>query len=126
MKATVLRALFLWLVLFIILQPIFTYIDYLLDLQIKANTSYITQKAATEGMITAAMKSEVVANLKAVGFPEDSIEITSGSETVQERKHRIDVYVSAPRVNLFPYNFSGKAQPTRYYGHGSIMSEYLD
>lgn len=116
----------MWLVLFIILQPIFTYIDYLLDLQVKANTSYITQKAATEGMVTAAMRSEVIANLKAVGFPEASIVITSSAATVQERKQRIDVYVTAPRVNLFPYNFSGMSQPSQYYGHGSIMSEYLD
>ncbi|CAH1217366.1 hypothetical protein PAECIP111892_04400 [Paenibacillus auburnensis] len=126
MKETVLRALFMWLVLFIILQPIFTYIDYLLDLQVKANTSYITQKAATEGIVTAAMKSEVIANLKAVGFPEASIAISSSTETVQERKQRIDVYITAPRLNLFPYNFSGMSQPTSYYGHGSIMSEYLD
>ncbi|QSF46008.1 hypothetical protein [Paenibacillus tianjinensis] len=126
MKETVLRALFMWLVLFIILQPIFTYIDYLLDLQVKANTSYITQKAATEGMVTASMKSEVIANLKAVGFPEASIVISSSTESVQERKQRIDVYITAPRLNLFPYNFSGMSQPTSYYGHGSIMSEYLD
>lgn len=126
MKATVLRALFMWLVLFIILQPIFTYIDYLMDLQIKANTSYITQKAATEGMVTASMRSEAVANLKAVGFPEASIVITSRTTTVQKRKQRLDVYVTAPRMNLFPYNFSGMSQPARYYGHGSIMSEYID
>lgn len=126
MKATVLRALFMWLVLFIILQPIFSYIDYLLDLQIKANTSYITQKAATEGMVTDMMRREVISNLQAIGFAEASIEITSSTETVQERKQRIDVYVTAPRMNLFPYNFSSGTQPTRYYGHGSIMSEYLD
>ncbi len=126
MKATVLRALFMWLVLFIILQPIFSYIDYLLDLQVKANTSYITQKAATEGMVTDTMRREVISNLQAIGFAEASIEITSSTETVQERKQRIDVYVTAPRMNLFPYNFSSGTQPTRYYGHGSIMSEYLD
>lgn len=126
MKETVLRALFMWLVLFIILQPIFTYIDYLLDLQVKANTSYITQKAATEGMVTTSMRNEVISNLKAVGFPEASVEITSRTDNVQERKTRIDVYIKAPRVHLFPYNFSTVAQPTHYYGHGYIMSEYLD
>lgn len=126
MKETVLRALFMWLVLFIILQPIFTYIDYLLDLQVKANTSYITQKAATEGMVTTYMRNEVISNLKAVGFPEASVEITSRTDNVQERKTRIDVYIKAPRVHLFPYNFSTVAQPTHYYGHGYIMSEYLD
>jgi len=116
----------MWLVLFIILQPIFTYIDYLLDLQVKANTSYITQKAATEGMVTATMKSEVIANLQAIGFPASSIEITSSSELVQDRKQRIDVTIKAPRVNMFPYNFSSESQPGYYYGHGSIMSEYLN
>ncbi|MFD1775744.1 hypothetical protein [Paenibacillus rhizophilus] len=126
MKATVLRALFMWLVLFIILQPIFTYIDYLLDLQVKANTSYIAQKAAIEGMVTAGMRSEVVNNLKALGFSGASIEITSSSETVQDRKTRLDVYVKAPRISMFPYDFSGEVQSSYYYGHGSIMSEYLD
>ncbi|MDF9842006.1 MULTISPECIES: hypothetical protein [unclassified Paenibacillus] len=126
MKETVLRALFMWLVLFILLQPIFTYIDYLLDLQVKANTSYLTQKAATEGIVTSSMKNEVIANLKAVGFPEASIVISSNTEFVQERKQRLDVYIKAPRLNLFPYNFSSGSQPTHYYGHGSIMSEYLD
>ncbi|MDT3426026.1 hypothetical protein J2Z22_001546 [Paenibacillus forsythiae] len=126
MKATVLRALFMWLVLFIILQPIFTYIDYLLDLQVKAYTSYITQKAATEGMVTAGMRSEVVNNLKALGFAESSIEITSSSETVEERGTRLDVVVKAPRISMFPYDFSGGTQSPYYYGHGSIMSEYLD
>lgn len=116
----------MWLVLFIILQPIFTYIDYLLDLQVKANTSYITQKAATEGMVTASMRSEVVDNLKALGFSEASIEITSSTETVQDRNTRLDVYVKAPRISMFPYNFSGETQSSYYYGHGSIMSEYLD
>jgi hypothetical protein len=126
LKATVLRAMFMWLVLFIILQPIFTYIDYLLDLQVKANTSYITQKAATEGMVTSSLRNEVTSNLKAIGFPEASIEITSSSATVEERKNRIDVYIKAPRIHMFPYNFSTQAQPTYYYGHGSIMSEYID
>lgn len=126
MKETVLRALFMWLILFVILQPIFTYIDYLLDLQVKANTSYITQKAATEGMVTSAMKSEVIANLTAVGFSASSISITSKTETVQERKSRLDVYITAPRINLFPYNFSSNTASLNYYGHGSIMSEYLD
>ncbi|WP_151732980.1 hypothetical protein [Paenibacillus tengchongensis] len=126
MKETVLRALFMWLVLFIILQPMFTYIDYLLDLQVKANTSYITQKAATEGRVTDSMRREVIANLTAVGLPAEKIAITSSTAAVQQRKQRIDVYVTAPRVNLFPYNFSGTTQPARYYGHGSIMSEYLD
>ncbi|MBY9080943.1 hypothetical protein KIH86_12600 [Paenibacillus sp. HN-1] len=126
MKDTVLRALFMWLVLFIVLQPMMTYIDYLLDLQIKANTSYLAQKAATEGMITASMRSEVMNNLKALGFTESSIGISSSTEAVQDRSSRLDVYIRAPRISLFPYNFSGNAQSSYYYGHSSIMSEYLD
>lgn len=126
MKATVLRALFLWLVLFILLQPMMTYVDYLLDLQIKANTAYLTQKTAVEGRVTPALRSEVVANLTAVGFTASSIDITSASEAVMERSQRLDVYLSAPRVRLFPYWFTDASQPERYYGHGSIMSEYLD
>jgi len=126
LKATVLRALFMWLVLFIILQPIFTYIDYLLDLQVKANTSYITQKAATEGMVTSMMKTEVINNLRALGFSESSIQISSTTETVQVRKSRLDVYIKAPRIHMFPYDFSSQTPSSYYYGHGTIMSEYLD
>lgn len=126
MKETVLRALFMWLVLFILLQPIFTYIDYLLDLQVKANTSYIAQKAATEGMVTSALKTEVTNNLRAVGFAVSSIQITSSTTTVLDRKSRLDVYIKAPRISMFPYKFSAQTQPQYYYGHGSIMSEYLD
>ncbi|QQZ64652.1 hypothetical protein JI735_33940 (plasmid) [Paenibacillus sonchi] len=126
MKATVLRALFMWLVLFIILQPLFSYIDYLLDLQVKANTSYITQKAATEGMVTSALKSEVTSNLTALGFSASSIQITSSTTSVIDRKNRLDVYIKAPRISIFPYNFSSQTLPEYYYGHGSIMSEYID
>lgn len=116
----------MWLVLFIILQPIVSYIDYLLDLQVKANTSYITQKAATEGMVTSALKTEVTNNLMAVGFSASSIQITSSTTAVIDRKSRLDVYIKAPRINIFAYNFSKQKQPDVYYGHGSIMSEYLD
>lgn len=126
MKATVLRALFMWLVLFIILMPIFSYIDYLLDLQVKANTSYITQKAATEGMVTSALKTEVTNSLLALGFTASSIQISSSTTTVIDRKQRLDVYIKAPRINMFPFNFSNQTLPEYYYGHGSIMSEYLD
>ncbi|WP_150274235.1 hypothetical protein [Paenibacillus tepidiphilus] len=126
MKETVLRALFMWLVVFILLQPMFSYIDYLLDLQVKANTSYITQKAATEGTVTSSMRTEVINNLSKLGIDPAKINITSSSATVQERKSRIDVYIKVPRINQFPFDFSSGSQPTYYYGHGSIMSEYLD
>lgn len=126
MKETILRALFLWFALFILLQPIYSYIDYLMDLQIKANTSYLTQKAATEGMVTSTLRNEVTRNLERLGFSASDIEITSSTTTIQDRKTRIDVYIRAPRINMFPYSFGQITQPTQYYGHGSIMSEYLD
>lgn len=126
MKETILRALFLWFTLFILLQPIFSYIDSLLDVQVKANTSYLAQKAATEGMVTSSLKNEVINNLERLGFSADEIQITSSTATIQERKTRIDVYIRAPRINLFPYTFGKVAQPKEYYGHSSIMSEYLN
>ncbi|MEK8217123.1 hypothetical protein [Paenibacillus sp. FSL L8-0463] len=126
MKETILRALFLWFVLFIILQPIFSYIDSLLDVQVKANTSYLAQKAATEGMVTSSIKNEVINNLKRLGFSAAEIEITSSTTTVQDRGSRLDVYIRAPRINLFPYSFGSVTQPKDYYGHSSIMSEYLN
>lgn len=102
MKETILRALFLWFVLFIILQPIFSYIDSLLDVQVKANTSYLAQKAATEGMVTSSIKNEVINNLKRLGFSAAEIEITSSTTTVQDRGSRLDVYIRAPALTYFP------------------------
>lgn len=125
MKETVLRALYLWIVLIIITQPILDYTDYLKELIVKANTSYITQKAAVEGTVTTALKNEVIDNLKAVGFKED--QITIEYETIiKDRKERLDVVIKVERPRLFLYNFSSVQQPQYYYGHGYIMSEYLD
>ncbi|KAA9004934.1 hypothetical protein F4V43_09950 [Paenibacillus spiritus] len=126
MKETVIRALFMWLILFIMLQPIFTYIDYLLDLQVKANTSYLAQKAATEGIVTSSLKNEVVHNLEALGFSPSSISVTGSTEAVQNREARIDVYIRVPRIPMFPYFFGTAKQPEEYYGHGSVMSEYVE
>lgn len=116
----------MWLVLLIILQPIVSYMDYLLDLQIKANTSYLAQKAATEGMVTSALKNEVIKNLSAVGFPAASILISSSTETIQDRKTRLDVYIEAPRLVSFVFNFSKGGHSKNYYAHSSIMSEYIN
>lgn len=125
MKDTVLRALYLWIILILITQPILDHVDYLKDLIVKANTSYITQKAAIEGTVTASLKQEVINNLKSVGFSESEITIEFDN-VVRDRKERVDVVIRANRPRLFLYSFGTVSQPRYYYGHGYIMSEYLD
>ena len=125
MKETILRALFLWLALIIIVQPILSHKDYLLDVLVKANTAYITEKAAPEGMVTPSLKQEVFDNLSAVGFDPTEISITYNTSVVMQRKERLDVTLQIPRAPLFLYNFSSQTQPSYYYAHSYTMSEYL-
>lgn len=126
MNQTVARALLFWLLLFILLQPSFSHIDYLLDLTVKSNAEFLAQKAAVEGTVTPSLRQEVIDNLTAVGFSESSIEITY-HESIVERGQRIDITIRAPRIRMFPYIFSGTLnQPQYYFAHTYIMSEYLD
>ena len=126
MSQTVARALLFWLLLFILLQPSLSHLDYLLDLTVKSNAEYIAQKAAVEGTVTPALRQEVIDNLTAVGFSAASIQINYDTSVV-ERGQRIDVTIQAPRIRIFPYIFSGTdSQPQYYYAHTYIMSEYWD
>jgi N-methylhydantoinase A/oxoprolinase/acetone carboxylase beta subunit len=126
MKETLLRAIYMPLLLYIILQPMYSYLDYLYDLAVKANTAYLTQKAATVGRVTPELRQEVVEKLMAVGFKEDEIQIESNS-SVRYRGERIDVTVRVERDRtLFPYMFTSASMPNVYVGHGTIMSEYVD
>jgi len=126
MKETLIRAIYMPVLLYMILQPMLSYLDYLYDLVVKSNTAYLTQKAAVEGMVTPQLEQEVIDNLTAVGFSEDEIHIES-NPTIRYRGERIDVIVRVERDRtLFPYIFTNKQQPSYYYGHGSIISEYLD
>jgi len=126
MKETLIRAIYMPVLLYMILQPMLSYLDYLYDLVVKLNTAYLTQKAAVEGMVTPQLEQEVINNLTAVGFSEDEIHIES-NPTIRYRGERIDVIVRVERDRtLFPYIFTNKQQPSYYYGHGSIISEFLD
>lgn len=125
MKETVLKALYLWIILILITQPIIDYIDYLKDLIVKSNTSYITQKAAVDGTVSDALKTDVINNLKSVGFQEDEITIEF-ENVIKDRKERLDVVIQVERPRMFLYSFTSVSQPQYYYGHGYIMSEYLD
>lgn len=126
MKETLLRAIYMPVLLYMILQPMLSYLDYLYELNVQANTAYLTQKAAAEGRVTPQLVQEVTNNLKAIGFSEDEIHIES-DPTVKYRGERIDVIVRVERNRtLFPIAFTSQAQPKHYYGRGTIMSEYLD
>lgn len=126
MKETLLRAIYMPLVLYIILQPLYSYLDYTYDVTVKANAAYLTQKAAAEGRVTTNLRQQVINNLKAIGFKEDEIQIET-DPGIRYRGERIDVTVKVLRERkLFPYLFSSKSMPNYYVGHGSIMSEYLE
>jgi len=126
MKETLLRALYMPILLIMILQPMLSYLDYLLDLTVKANTNYLVQKAAVEGRVTPHLRQEVIDNLKAVGFSENQIWIEY-DPVVRHRGERIDVSITVFRNRmLFPYLFTSKTLPNSYYAKGSILSEYLD
>jgi hypothetical protein len=112
--------------LYMILQPTLSYLDYLYDLQVKANTAYLAQKAATEGRVTPQLMQEVTNNLKAIGFSEGEIHIEADT-ILRYRGERIDVAIRVERNRtLFPFNFTSKSQPNYYYAHNTIVSEYLD
>lgn len=124
MKETIVRALFFWLTLIILVQPMLSHVDYLLDLVVKANAEYAAEKAAPEGIMTSALRQEVLQNLAAVGLDPDKVIIESGT-TVLERTERLDVRIRAPRQPLFLFRFGSEAMPKEYYAHAYVMSEYI-
>lgn len=124
MKDTIVRALFFWLTLIILVQPMLSHVDYLLDLVVKANAEYAAEKAAPEGMMSSALRQEVLQNLAAVGLDPDKVIIESGT-TVLERTKRLDVRIRAPRQPLFLYRFGSEAMSKEYYAHAYVMSEYI-
>jgi hypothetical protein len=126
MKETLLRAIYMPVLLFIVLQPMYSYLDYMYDTAVKANAAYLTQKAAVEGRVTPQLRNQVIENLKAVGFHEDEIRIES-DPMIRYRGERIDVTVRVERDRaLFPYVFTSQSMPKEYVGHGTILSEYVD
>jgi hypothetical protein len=126
MKETLLRAIYMPVLLYILLQPMYSYLDYLYDTAVKANAAYLTQKAAVEGKVTPQLRQEVINKLTAIGFHEDEIQIESDAVT-RYRGERIDVTIRVNRKRtLFPYIFTSESMPDDYVGHGTIMSEYMD
>lgn len=126
MKETLLRALYMPILLYMILQPMLSYLDYLLDLNVKANTAYLVQRAGVEGKVTEELKQEVIQNLMAVGFSPSEIHIEA-DPTLRYRGERLNITIRVDhRRNLFPYWFTRQPVPNAYYGHGTIMSEYLE
>lgn len=124
MKDTLVRALFFWLTLIILVQPMLSHIDYLLDLVVKANAEYAAEKAAPDGILSGDLRQEVLNNLAAVGLDTSKVVIESGT-TVVERTERLDVRIRAPRQPLLLYRFGSEAMPTEYYAHAYVMSEYI-
>lgn len=119
-------ALFMWVTIIMILQPIFSYRDYLIDNLFKSYAFNIAQQAAVEGYVTPSLKQDLVEKLKKIGFSEDEIELTYSTIEV-DRGTAIDIKLKGPRPPSFPYFFGSNSPNDRsYYAHVDIMSEHLD
>jgi hypothetical protein len=124
MTSTLSRVLFLWVALIILIQPLWSHLDYLLDVVVKSNAEYAAQKAAPYGSITPEISQEVLAHLTAVGF--DPAQVLIESENgVQPRGGAIDVKIRAPRLPQFFYRFGQANFPEQYYAHAYTTSEWI-
>ena len=125
MAGVFVRIAFIWLLLFMAMQPLISHIDYMLYLVIKSNAEYAAQKAAPDGMLTASVRDAVIQNLKSVGFNETEIFISSNTNSPLTRGEEIIIEIQAPRIPLFYLNISGQQTPTHYFGKAYIISEYI-
>lgn len=126
MKATVVRALYFWLVLVIIIQPFLSQRDYLLNLVVKSNASYMAEKAAVEGRVTPAIRDEIMANLRAVGFTDSEISISgSGTTSTATRGQSIEIILAVKRPPSFAIDVSTESGAENFYSRVQIMSEYI-
>jgi hypothetical protein len=125
MKETILRAILFPLTLFILIQPLISHKDYLVDLIVKANAAYAAEKAAPEGLVTPAIRDQVIDNLEKIGFADSEIEMVYDT-TLKGRQQQLDVMIRIPRPPLFIYYFGTETQPQYYYARSYVMSEYLE
>lgn len=124
-SSTFARIFFMWFAFVVLLQPMFSQVDYFLDTTVKANAEYAAQKAAPNGTMTEDVKMRIRQNLAAVGFNPDSIviEATGG---IKSRGETMEVVIRAPRiVQSFIYKFGSTAPPTQYFAHTYTTSEYI-
>ena len=125
MAGVFVRIAFVWLLLFMALQPLLGHIDYMLYVVVKSNAEYAAQKAAPDGMLTGPVRDAVIQNLTAVGFDEDDIMITTNASYPLPRGEELVVQIEAPRIPMFIMNFSNEQLPTHYFGKAYITSEYI-
>lgn len=124
-SSTFARIFFLWFAFLVLLQPMFSQLDYFLDTAVKANAEYAAQKAAPNGTMTEEVRAKIRQNLAAVGFNSDSIaiEATGG---IKSRGETMEVVIRAPRiVQSFIYKFGTTEPPTQYFAHTYTTSEYI-
>lgn len=124
-SSTFARIFFMWFAFVIILQPLFSQLDYFMDTTVKANAEYAAQKAAPNGTVTEEIRSEVRNNLAAVGFNPDSITIDA-TGGIKSRGEKMEVVIRAPRiVQSFVYKFGSAEPPKEYFAHTYTASEYI-
>lgn len=125
MKSAVLaQILFLWLFVLILLQPMLSHQDYMLNVAVKANADYAAEKAAPYGHVTPELRQEILDNLRGIGFDPSQIMIES-QVIQQERGERIDVIIRAPRMPMFLYRIGNSQLPREYFAHSYTTSEFL-
>lgn len=124
-SSTLARLFFMWFAFLVLLQPLFSHLDYFLDTTVKANAEYAAQKAAPYGRMTEEIKTQIRDNLAAVGFRPDSVSIDA-TGGVKPRGEMMEVVIRAPRiVQSFIYKFGSSDPPTEYFAHTYTTSEYI-
>lgn len=124
-SSTFARVCFNWFAIMILLQPMFSQLDYFLDTAVKANAEYAAQKAAPNGTMTEEVRTRIRQNLAAVGFNPDSINIEA-TGGIKSRGETMEVVIRAPRiVQSFIYKFGTTEPPTQYFAHTYTTSEYI-
>jgi hypothetical protein len=125
MPGVFVRIFFIWLLLFMILQPILGHIDYVLQVVVKSNAEYAAQKTAPEGMLTQDVRTAVLDNLESVRFDRNKIQFTSNASSPLTRGEEIIIEIRAPRLPMFAYKFTSAEIPTSYLGKAYTTSEYI-
>ncbi|MBJ6360493.1 hypothetical protein ACFOQM_04090 [Paenibacillus sp. GCM10012307] len=125
MSGAFVRVAFVWMLIFLIIQPLLSHIDYLLYVVVKSNANYAAEKAAPDGMLTPSVREQVLANLQAVGIDPSQVVIVSNASSPLKRGEELEIQIEAPRLPMFVYQFTGQELPTTYFAKAYTTSEYI-
>lgn len=126
MSGVFVKISFFWLLIFMVLQPMLSHIDYTLSIVVKSNAEYAAQKMAPAGMLTAEVKEAVMENLAQVGFKAADVQWQTNTTQPLKRGEHLEVTIIAPRMPMFVLSFFGQELPKDYYARAYTTSEWVD